>query len=207
MVAQMPAKTARPQEPSSLPTTRDRILAAAQRRFAERGYANVSMPTIAETAGITAGAIYKHFESKEELFFEAVAQRAVEAQLIASAGATGTAMDTLRIVASYTTARMKLLRQLAIEVHAASVHSAKVRRLLSRALDGNIAHIRERILAGQKVRELDPSLDADLLARAVMVFVMGLMHMETLLPAQVGDPRWCDFVAGRVGALIGLSEP
>ena len=179
-------------------------MAAAERLFAERGYANVSMPAIAKAAGITAGAIYKHFEGKEDLFFEAVAQRAVEAQLVATAGATGTVGDTLRIVASYTTERSKLLRQLAVEVHAASVHSAKVRRLLSRALDGNIAHIRERIRAGQRAGELDPTLDADLLARAVLVFVMGLMHMETLLPAQVDDPRWHDFVANRAGALIGV---
>jgi AcrR family transcriptional regulator len=185
------------------PRTRDRIVTAAQRLFGERGYANVSMPAIAEASGITAGAIYKHFESKEDLFFEAVAQRAIEAQLVATAGETGATADTLRLVAAYTTERMRLLRQLAVEVHAASVHNTKVRRLLSHALDGNIAQIRERIMAGQKRGELDRSIDADLTARAVMVFVMGLMHMETLLPSQIGDPKWHDFVADRIGVLIG----
>lgn len=58
--------------------TRERLLAAAERLFAERGFDGVSMPAIAAACGITAGAIYKHVESKEQLFFEVV-RRAVEA--------------------------------------------------------------------------------------------------------------------------------
>ena len=37
-----------------------------------------------------------------------------------------------------------------------------------------------------------------------MVFIMGLMHMETLLPHLVGDRKWHDFVQARVGTLMGL---
>ena len=58
-------------------STRDRILRAAERLFAERGFSSVSMPAIAEASGITAGAIYKHFDSKSDLFFEVV-QRTVQ---------------------------------------------------------------------------------------------------------------------------------
>jgi AcrR family transcriptional regulator len=47
--------------------TRERILAAALRRFAERGYAAVSIEEIAETAGVTKGAVYHWFSDKDDL--------------------------------------------------------------------------------------------------------------------------------------------
>ncbi len=45
-------------------------LDAAQRLFLTHGYANVSMQAIAAEAGMTKGAPYYHFESKEELFYQ-----------------------------------------------------------------------------------------------------------------------------------------
>jgi Bacterial regulatory proteins, tetR family len=47
--------------------TRERILNAAAQLFAEHGFTGASMPAIAQLSGITAGAIYRHFASKEEL--------------------------------------------------------------------------------------------------------------------------------------------
>ncbi|MGA8656805.1 MAG: hypothetical protein WB586_11720 [Chthoniobacterales bacterium] len=35
--------------------------------------------------------------------------------------------------------------------------------------------------------KLDQTIDSESLACVMMVFVMGLMHMETLLPQLVGD--------------------
>jgi AcrR family transcriptional regulator len=46
---------------------RERILDAATRLFAERGYSEASIAEIARTAGITAAVIYDHFASKAEL--------------------------------------------------------------------------------------------------------------------------------------------
>lgn len=48
----------------------DLLLEGAQRLFLARGYANVSMQAIAQEAGMTKGAPYYHFESKEELFYQ-----------------------------------------------------------------------------------------------------------------------------------------
>jgi AcrR family transcriptional regulator len=46
------------------------LLESAQRLFMLQGYPNVSMQAIAEEAGMTKGAPYYHFESKEELFYQ-----------------------------------------------------------------------------------------------------------------------------------------
>ena len=62
--------------------TRDVLIEAATEVFARRGYEGASLEEIAESAGFTRGAIYKHFAGKEELFFaviEASNQRVIEA--------------------------------------------------------------------------------------------------------------------------------
>jgi len=48
--------------------TRNLLLDAAKETFARKGFEGASLEEIAETAGYTRGAIYKHFGSKEELF-------------------------------------------------------------------------------------------------------------------------------------------
>ncbi|MGN0902248.1 MAG: TetR/AcrR family transcriptional regulator [Succinivibrio sp.] len=47
--------------------TKKKILASAQRLFTSRGYERTSLTDIAKYAHVTRGAIYWHFESKEEL--------------------------------------------------------------------------------------------------------------------------------------------
>ncbi|GAB4254011.1 MULTISPECIES: TetR/AcrR family transcriptional regulator [Deferrisoma] len=53
---------------STLDETRERILAVAARRFAERGFSGAQMAEIAREAGMGVGTLYKHFPSKEDLF-------------------------------------------------------------------------------------------------------------------------------------------
>ena len=50
--------------------TRERLLRAAQELIEEGGYAAASVAAIAERAGVAAGTLYRHFESKEDLFVE-----------------------------------------------------------------------------------------------------------------------------------------
>lgn len=49
---------------------REEILIAAMREFAERGFAAVSMVSIAGRAGISKALVYQHFTSKEQLYAE-----------------------------------------------------------------------------------------------------------------------------------------
>src|SRR5436190_9617411 len=54
--------------------TREALLDAAAAVFARRGFHGASLDEIAETAGYTRGAIYKHFADKEELLHEVCVQ-------------------------------------------------------------------------------------------------------------------------------------
>jgi AcrR family transcriptional regulator len=54
---------------------RSSILQAARRAFSETGDMNgTTMRTIADRAAISEGVIYRHFESKDQLFYEAVVE-------------------------------------------------------------------------------------------------------------------------------------
>src|SRR5665213_408081 len=58
----------RPRKRLTLEQRRDRILTAATRIFARRGYDGASMTGIATAAGITKPVLYDHFASKHALF-------------------------------------------------------------------------------------------------------------------------------------------
>ncbi|ASU82104.1 TetR/AcrR family transcriptional regulator [Nocardiopsis gilva YIM 90087] len=58
----------------------DRLLSAATRLFAERGYERTSVREIVEAAGVTKGAMYHYFASKDDLLF-AVYQRVLAMQM------------------------------------------------------------------------------------------------------------------------------
>jgi AcrR family transcriptional regulator len=54
---------------------RERILAAAQSRFVESGFHAAGMATIAETAGMSPGLIYRYFESKNAIILAIIEQQ------------------------------------------------------------------------------------------------------------------------------------
>src|SRR5215510_7099334 len=87
----MPRRPARMRRPA--PSTRDVILDAAGRRFAERGFAGVSVREIATDAGLkNQASLYHHFRDKRALY-EAVIARGLEpilTMVAASSSATPT---------------------------------------------------------------------------------------------------------------------
>ena len=56
-------------------SSRDRILAAAEELFAERGYARTSTARLATTAGVPQGLIFYHFGTKEGLLLALIRER------------------------------------------------------------------------------------------------------------------------------------
>lgn len=57
----------RTQKERSEATTRA-LVDAARKLFSRRGYASTSLDDVAEAAGVSKGAVYHHFDSKQELF-------------------------------------------------------------------------------------------------------------------------------------------
>ena len=62
--------TNKPGQNGNAPVNRERILEAASHLFRERGYHQTSIASIAQAVGVTAPALYWHFDSKADILFE-----------------------------------------------------------------------------------------------------------------------------------------
>lgn len=79
-----------------------RLLAVATRLFAERGYDRTSVQEIVEAAGVTKGALYHYFGSKDDLLHEVYARmlRLQQQRLDAVAGSDAPVEERLRAAAA-----------------------------------------------------------------------------------------------------------
>jgi AcrR family transcriptional regulator len=77
--------------------TRERLVDAAARVFAERGYHAATLEEVARAAGFSTGAVYSNFENKEDLFLaladRQISGRAEQAQAVAAAAAEHGSFD------------------------------------------------------------------------------------------------------------------
>ena len=129
---------------SAADDTRRRILDAATALFNERGYAGTSIRDITERLGMTKGALYYHFASKDELLHAMVAPLldAVRAFLDGVPdGGTARPQD-VRALVDLLDANAPLVRSLASDLSAGEmrtrlngtiVDEATARRLVARA--------------------------------------------------------------------------
>ncbi|NYI07708.1 TetR/AcrR family transcriptional regulator [Allostreptomyces psammosilenae] len=91
---------------------RARILAAAGVEFAERGFRDAKVDTIAERAGLTRGAVYSNFPGKRALYFAVLADLAAQAPpMPAVSPEPRTAPDALTALADVWLSRLALAPQ------------------------------------------------------------------------------------------------
>src|SRR3954466_2216795 len=83
--------------------TRERLIEAAARVFAEKGYDRAGVQEIARRAGLTTGAIYGRFSGKAELLQAAIESRTSDEfdELFARHRFDGHASDLLRTVGAH----------------------------------------------------------------------------------------------------------
>lgn len=62
--------------------SREKILASAVELFSGRGYDNVTIDAVMAHAGMTRGAFYAHFSSKQQLYSEAIMTAALRSPLV-----------------------------------------------------------------------------------------------------------------------------
>ena len=89
------APTARPQRQARALATRETIVDAAAVEFARHGYHAASLSRVIERSGVTKGALYFHFSSKQELGLAVMAEMG-QAYREAAARCAGLGLDPLR---------------------------------------------------------------------------------------------------------------
>jgi AcrR family transcriptional regulator len=158
--------------------TRRQLLRAAGRLFLRDGFVATSLAQIAEEAGVTKGAVYSNFESKEDLFLALLSEPLTSTEIYAPSrldglGPPGSANG--RAFGRYAASVRPNRRHVALflETNAAALRSERVRRFVA-------ANTRSfAIELGGGLREAFDAPDADPLALGLMaqsLYVGLLMH-------------------------------
>ena len=177
-------------------STRERLLHSAQELIEEGGYSAASVVAIAERACVAAGTLYRHFESKQELFvevFRSVCGREERAMRVAAEnGGSGGAVRRLEDV--FATFAQRALRnpRLAWALIAEPVDPlVDAERLAYRERYAEL--VAEALRAGIRSGEL-PDQDVALTA-AALVGGCGEALVGPLSPAATGTPANEEIVA------------
>ena len=179
--------------------TRERVLRAATDVIQEGGWGAASVGAIAERAGVAAGTLYRHFQSKAELFvevFRAVSDREVEAMRGAEATGAGMAERFDAVVATYAGRALRNRRLAWALVYEPVDPSVDAERLAYRRnySEGMAMLIRRGIEAG-----VVPPQDANIAAAAV-VGVIAETLVGPLSPVTHDTPD----ETAIVGAIVGF---
>jgi AcrR family transcriptional regulator len=147
--------------------TRARLLRAAAEAIEEGGYGAASVAAISKRAGVAAGALYRHFPSKAELFVE-LFRRAAEQELEAmhAVAGHGTNLEKLdAVLRTYATRALATRRLTWALVYEPVDPLVDVERLTYRRRyrEGMAGLIGEAVAAGEI-----PAQNADLSAAAVV---------------------------------------
>lgn len=162
---------------------REAILQAAADLFRSEGVHAASMAKIREASGASAGSIYHHFDSKNEIVMAVAEQALVEPLRDLTekyAGAQLSPGEMFRLIVD-AVASGRLEPALIVQLWAASAHDDELRKLLrDQVLDlrrGLFALVRLWLDA----KGLDPSR-AETIARVTVGQAMGLLTQRTLDP-------------------------
>jgi len=165
---------------------RQALAAAAAEVFAEKGFAGARIVDVAERAGVGKGTVYEYFRSKEELFFAVFEQmrRGIHARIDAEMDRDAPAVERLASLVRSLVAEAVAQADLygvTFELWSGCSHEVYGERLreefadLYRDFRGHLAGL---VREGQADGRLNPSLDPDGLAAAIVgaVDALGLQH-------------------------------
>ena len=182
---QVKRKAGRPRKGE--PSARDVLMSSAATLIAERGYSGASVDSIVETAGLSKGTFYWHFESKEELFLALIEERIdrpvrslIEITRTAPAE-TAAAPTVSRGLADLFAGRRELL-VLVQEYWAVALRSGPVRRRYRARQNALTKTLAEALEARHHETGVPLTLPAESLATAFIALAQGLAIEAALRP-------------------------
>lgn len=181
--------------------TEQRILAAAERLFAERGYAGTRTAEVARAAKVTERTLFKRFPDKDALLERVLTPALALAATPPPAGAASFPVwfETLirqRLAAAQ--AQPHALRMVLVELLTSAAARKRFAPLWKRALWGGLVNVVARF---QARGELRADLEAEALARMVLSLALGYLLSRTLVAPGLA---WDD--AKEIGRLLQVLQ-
>ena len=168
---------------------RKQILDAAARCFARNGFHQTTMRDIYREAGLSPGAIYHYFSSKEEII-EACARDRQDSRVPRIERALQKD-GTLQILEALVDQRVERLQRPETEVElrmrvnswAEAQRSPTVRETLLWAWNNGLQRLEEVIIQAQRKGEINPDLNPLAVARLLLALADGLALQKTVDPS------------------------
>ena len=190
----MPSRQRIPRPPRE--QVRREILDAAGRAFARRGFHGASVEAVAAEAGLTTGAVYSNFKSKEDLFLalydDRIESRARE--LRDAVGAAGGGAEGLRSAAANATSTLSQDRDWLLLYFEFALHAArdpKFRRRFRALRRRGLEELTHGIEDGLRQAGADPSA-APSVARAIRAASYGVALEHVLGEGKAEDDTLSD---------------
>jgi AcrR family transcriptional regulator len=176
------------------------LLDAAASVFAERGYDGTKIQDIVKRAGLSTGAVYGRFSSKDELLREAVITHATPQARRLEEGVTRVA-ELIERIGANTTPELRESEALLLEAYVAARRHPEIADAIAEAN----RRWRQKVTLLAEAARADGSLREDVDEQAVMFLVrvlrLGLLlHRASGLPEPEAGP-WTDLVTHVVASL------
>lgn len=192
-------------------TQRKTILDAAIRCFTQQGFHRATMRDVLRESGVSAGALYLYFKSKDELI-EAIAEsrHLRERQWITTALHKEDLAASVRALLSafgdaLVDPEQKQERKLSVQLWAEALRNRKVRESVLEGVDGPIDLLNSLLMAAQRRGEFPRSLNCRAASRVLVALFQGFVLQMAWEP-DVPVAAYAKVVEAMLLALIEKSQ-
>jgi AcrR family transcriptional regulator len=166
---------------ATLAARREEILEAAEMCFARQGFHQTTISDVIRESGLSAGCIYTHFDSKEDLI-QAIGERrhARDSALLAARGDGSQPLESLRAIARAFVGDLQKeqglrSRRVALQLWAEALRDEVVHEQVTSGIRTPIAGIAELLRHGQRLGAVDGKVNPRVVARTMVAMFQGMV--------------------------------
>ena len=179
----------------------DRLVAAAGRVFAAKGYDGAGVQEIAREAGLTTGAIYSRYAGKAELLRAAIdAECSSELDLLFSHDAT----DLTQVIGQMGANLVSDTQGSALlfEAFVASRRDPEVHRMVTELMAVRTERLASLVDGAKAEGLVDHAIDTDTVVRFCHTVGLGALVFDAFGSEPPNADRWNDLIARLVSAVV-----
>ncbi len=185
---------------------RERILDSAARVFGEQGYEGARVADVARRCGMSTGAIYSRWLTKQELFLAAVERRGAHNTLSVSTRADLSVPEKLALLGGglLSADQDDEARNLLLEACVIARRDSSLKADIARALDVEASVLTEVIAHGKASGEIDETLSTEAIVLACQSLSLGVRLAAAAEPRSGGQPtseEWNQLLARFIGSI------